>query len=248
MRRNTLGSLLLSTNLALLAHAQIRTPSEFLGRMPKPPTTTTDALQRCPRDNDTLVMQSLAELRSMEHAEQSQIEKDSIASGNAGKLPPVPSGEMKEYRSLQQEVESQRDSVVAQLERLRKRTYENLLATIRRIGEQLDSEIVRCPKVGAKGIFDSLCVEAAESKAASHRLSACDTFLGAVNAEWNPVLEPLQQSFMNREKRITRLYSTSKHVTLKLQLTRLRLESWQTLAPILKMIDEVTRLAAQFSR
>jgi hypothetical protein len=216
--------------------------------MPKPPATTTGALQRCPRERDTLVARSLTELRSIENAEQSRIEKDSLAFDNPRKLPPVLPKEMQEYRALQQEVDGPRDSVVARLARLTNRASDSLLATIRRIGEQLDNEIVRCPKVGAKRIFDSTCVEAAEAKAAKRRLIACNAFLATVNAEWHSIIEPLRQSFPNREERITKLYSTSKHARLKLQLRRLRLESWQTLVPLLETIDEISRLTAQFSR
>jgi hypothetical protein len=214
--------------------------------MPQPPKNVSEALLRCPNDEDTLARRWRNDLRLLEQYEQSSIEKDSIKFGNAKRLPQVSVKEMNEYRSLQLEVDAQRDSLVARLRRVTSASSENLLTAIRTIGEELDNDIKNCPKVGAQQIHDSVCVEKAESFATTKRIQACDSFLATASREWSVLLEPLQKSLLSREVRIAQLLATTKHHRLALQLKRLRLESWQTLAPILKTIDEVTRLAAQF--
>lgn len=216
--------------------------------MPQPPKNISEALLRCPRDEDTLATRWRNDLRLLERNEQSSIEKDSITFGNAKRLPPVLPKEMNEYRSLQHEVDGQRDSLVARLRRLTSATSEKLLTAIRTVGEELDNDIKNCPKVGAQQIHDSVCVENAEARSAEKRMRSCNNFVSAINQEWNAVLEPLQKSFLSREKRLAQLLAATTHQRLALQLKRLRLETWQTIAPILKTIDEVTRLAAQFSR
>lgn len=216
--------------------------------MPSVPRTTNEALSRCPNDTDTLAVRWQRDLRLRAFNEQSALERDSIRFGSPKRLASVPPREMSEYRSLQHEVNAERDSLVARLQRLTQRTTDSLLAAVRHIGELLDYEIVGCPKVGPKGVFDSVCVEAAESRAAARRRDACNAVLAAVNAEWDAMLKSLRTSLVNREERIIALDSATKHVPLKLQLKRLRLQLWQTLAPILTTLDEVSRLVTQFSR
>ncbi len=231
-----------------LVKAQLKTPADFLSAIPSPPKSAADAIRRCPNDADTVAMRWLRDLQLQEQKQQSSIERDSIKFGDRKRLPPVLPKEMSEYRSLQQEVDGQRDSLVARMQRLTSRPSERLLNAIRIVGEELDGEIKNCPKVGSNLIHDSVCVANAEARSEKKRIAACNDFLLTINQGWNAALEPLHQSFPSREKRIWKLLATTKHYRLALQLKRLRLETWQTVAPILKTIDDVTRLAAQFSR
>lgn len=216
--------------------------------MPPLPKNTIEALARCPNDEDTLARQWRNDLRRHEQNEQSSIEKDSIKFDNAKRLPPVSVKDMNEYRSLQLEVDAQRDSLVARLQIFSARVSESMMAAIRTVGEELDNNIKNCPKAGAQRTYDSVCVAKAESLAAARRTLACNDVLATASRDWNVLLDPLKKSLQAREVRIARLGATTKHWRLALQLKRLRLESWQTLAPILATMDETSRLVAQFSR
>ncbi len=216
--------------------------------MPSPPKAIQEALRRCPQEEDTLARRFAVEGRRLAEAQESSLKKDSLTLAKSRKQPPVLPKEMSEFKSLQQENEREKKEVPAQLDKLTAKPSQELLNAIRIIGGELDNVIKNCPKVGAKQILDSTCVEAAEAKSTKKRLAACSEFLSTINSSWKTRVEPLSQSIQSREKRIAQLLTTVRNPQLALQLKRLRAESWQSIEHILKTVDEVTRLAAQFAR
>lgn len=249
--RTILHTLIVICSAQSTINAQPKTPAEFLLALPSPPKVVDEASRRCPNESDTVAQRWLNDVRLREMKEQSSIESDSVKYGNQERLPPVLPKEMNEYRSLQQEIDSQRNELEERLRALATKPSQGLLNAIRTVGEALDREIKNCPNVGPSKNprYDSTCIALAEDRAHFNRLHEVNVFLTDINANWRQTIEPLLISFQSRENRIAQLLATTKHHWLfVLQLKRLRLETWQTITPIFKTIDDVTRFAVQFSR
>ncbi|MBX2990800.1 MAG: hypothetical protein KF749_06475 [Bacteroidetes bacterium] len=93
-------------------------------------------------------------------------------------------------------------------------------------GEQVDKEILSCPKVGnAKGqsVFEPVCVQTAERKGHRHRVAAVDHYLSMIHTIW--------PEFMGEIRKLVH-----------------RTGSWQIVLNTSTTIARITETAAQYSR
>lgn len=180
-------------------------------------------------------------------AERKAIDRDSSEQAKAATKGTLSILETNKMNTLRGHIENGIKRLSSTLQQITSSPSQTLLADIRSIGESLDKEITDCPKKGERQILDSVCVEAAESKAKQLRIERSEKFLQTVNNEWIPMLNEERRRIEDHEKQIGQLASSRKTIGIPYRLSMLRNTLWENVELLLKSIQDITRLAAQFN-
>ncbi len=203
--------------------------------MPEPPATIEDALRRSPAESDTVAGRALRNVEEIQPNGQSG--DDSLAASKNQSL-----------QNIRNNIERHKHSLRMMLDSLTTPPAQQLLDEVRIIGEELDANIMNCPKVGARQLFDSVCVELAETGARKHRLRVSQKFLDSVGVRWKPFFARTKVFIAAQEEQLRKNPAGSKKQEQQVQVKAAYADLWDMIKTLLKFVDEITRLAVRFSK
>lgn len=229
------------------AFSQSATVSEFLASIPQPPKDVSEALRRCPTDEDVFAQNAIHQAELFDIEEKKAIARDSAEQVKANSLGTLSMLETNSINTLRAKLDTSVKQLQVTLQQITSSPSHILLGNIQIVGEDLDKEIKLCPKVGEQHVLDSVCVDTAEAKAKRRRMELSEQFLQTVNNEWVPMYESVRRRVENQQKQIDDLLASSKKPRASYRVSKLQNILWNNVLLLLNFVRDITRLAAQFN-